>query len=356
MGIFRYKTKVSADHIGSANFVGEGFSLRTVAQFSIYSIKPRIDFYNGATKLAQFHGVGDQTNKSVKPIGLTFDALDGTDVTHGVATWPPFLDSVVVKRASDNAPRVIIKEASLVDTQAANFECFENGGSITRFVVYLNLRDADGSGGTAGVAFVEGEEYIVEVTGDFTHAEIVYPWPLWLASNNNYIAGHMFTALETGSQPKIYVLAADAPSGQATFDAFVTNNAAAFTANKEVKAMGGQVFTVETNFNNPTTDPLQFKGTQDADNDFTILLDEPQIYLDTTAATNGTGRSRIDPYNTLPALDDNTSVLVLSGSTVGSDTLTSDAIFTVQNGVVGGGGGGTGEAGVIGKLIGNPII
>ena len=351
MGIFRYKTKVNADHAGVPNFVGEGFSLRTAGTFSIYSLKPRIDFYNGATKLAQFHGVGDQTNKTVKPISLTFDALDGTDVTYGVDTWPPFLDSVVVKRASDNAPRVIIKEASLVDTIDATIECFENGGSTTRFVSYLNLRDADGSGGSAGVAFVEGEECIVEVAGDFTHAEIVYPWPLWLASNNNYIAGHMFTALETGSQPKIYVLAANAPSGQATFDAFVANNAAAFTANKETEAMGGQVFTVETNFNNPTTDPLQFKGTQDADNDFTVLLDEPQIYLDTTAEPNGTGRSRIDPYNTLPALDDNTSVLVLSGSTVGSDTLTSDAIFTVQNGVVGGGAGGSGEQFIISHNI-----
>jgi len=178
MGIFRYKTKVSFDHKATANFVGEGVSLRTVAQWSLYSIKPRIDFYNGATKLAQFHGVGDQTNKSVKPIGLTFDALAGTDVTYGGATWPPFLDSVTVKRASDNAPRVIIKEASLVEQADGTFELFENGGSTTRFSAFLCLRDADGSGGTAGTAFVDGEEYIVEVAGDFTHAELVYPWPL----------------------------------------------------------------------------------------------------------------------------------------------------------------------------------
>lgn len=336
MGMFRYKTRVVADTSGSPNLYGHGIGGQGGSGTLIHSLTPAFDFYDGATFLFRLHGINDTVNKTANPIKAFFDAsIAGSVISQSSPAWPSELHHIVCKRSSDNLARWITSPASLISGQTITSEGFDNGGATSRFASLYLTRDTDGSGDNAGAVYAEDEEVVFEISGDFTHVETVYPWPVWIASDNNYDEDHVFTALETGSQPKIYSLAAAAPSGQTSFDAFVSNNAAAFTANIEVEALGGGVFQIETDFNAPTANPLQLKETQNVDNDVLILKNEPLVYLDTVnGSPSNTGFSRQSPLDVLPVLSDNVEVLVMAGSTIGGQTFINDAVLTVQNSVL----------------------
>lgn len=346
MSIFRYKIKTA----NNANFYGHGFILNTSADPVALSFTPHFDFYDASgNALFRVTGVAYLAAKA-NNMRVNFDTAFGNEFSYGDTALPASLDRVRMA-AADGTEYMSddLTDASgnrYVDLTVQGYdvsEATDASGNYTRFTTAgspTNSYVGDASGNPPAV----DDELVVEFSGSFARVEVVMPYPAWQPMTA-YGVDHIWLAHQdaAGSNlPAIYgrIATATTVNTATDFDAFVTANGASFTGHTVVD-LGAGVFAVEkmNDFNDPPTSRVEFKAAWDR-NDIVLLHNEPEVYLDTTAVTNGSGRSRQDPYNELPALDDNTPVLVMAGSTVGSTTFASDALLTVQNGVVGSSGGG----------------
>ncbi len=339
MGMFRYKFK----SVGADNLFGHGIGQSGIATIN-HSASPHFDFYQGNTFLFRVTGVIFFIGAKGPHVAFNVDTLvAGSAISYSDTTWPANLDRLRTYKASDGSTFGADVTSATFDTTGQQTSInYENGGSQSRF---LSIK-GDSTTQTTSTS-LDNVDIVAEFSGNFTHVEMAYPWPLWAPSTNysavtanGFTTGHMFIAQETGQQPKIYSPPSDT-TGAADFDAFVAANSSEMTAAIKTDLLGGQVFAIETDFNNPATNRPEFKATQGT-SDIIPLYDEPSIYINTAAASDGTGYSRQSPRNVVPTLNDNDEVLVMAGSTIGETTFTSDALLTAQNGVVGGGGSSTG--------------
>ena len=334
MGMFRYKFK----SVGATALFGHGIAgngVNTINQ----SASPHFDFYQGNTFLFRVTGIVFFAGGKGPHVGFNVDTLAaGSVISYSDTAWPANLERLRTYKVSDGSTFGADVTSTTFDTTVQQTSInYENGGSQSRF---LGIK-GDSTTQTTSTA-LDNVDIVAEFSGNFTHVEMVYPWTLWAASTgysattaNGFTTGNMFVAQETGQQPKIYRPLANT-TGAADFDAFVAANSSEITAAIKTDLLGGQVFAIETDFNNPATNRPEFKATQGT-SDIIPLYDEPSIYINTAAASDGTGYSRQSPRNVVPTLNDNDEVLVMAGSTVGGTTFTSDALLTAQNGVVGGG-------------------
>lgn len=339
MGMFRYKFK----SVAASNFFGHGIGASGANTVNC-SASPHFDFYQGNTFLFRVTGISFFTGSKGRNTSFNVDTLvAGSAISYSDTAWPANLDRLRTYKVSDGSTfGADVTSATFDRTRQQTSLNYENGGSQARFLSIMG----DSTTQTTSTN-LDNVDIVAEFSGNFTHVEMAYPWPLWAANTgysaitaNNFTIGGMFIAQETGQQPKIYAPLTNT-TGAADFDAFVAANSSEITAAVKTDLLGGQVFAIETDFNNPATNRPEFKATQGA-SDIIPLYDEPSIYINTAAASDGTGYSRQSPRNVVPTLNDNDEVLVIAGSTVGGTTFTSDALLTAQNGVVGGGGSSTG--------------
>lgn len=339
MGMFRYKFK----SVGADNLFGHGIGSNGVSSIN-QSASPHFDFYQGNTFLFRVTGILFFAGAKGPHASFTVDTLAaGSVISYSDTTWPANLERLRTYKFSDGSTFGADLTSTTFDVVSPQTSVnYENGGSQSRFLGFKG----DSTTQTTSTP-LDNVDIVAEFSGNFTHVEMSYPWPLWAPSTNYsattanaFTAGNMFIAQETSQQPKIYRPLTDT-TGAADFDAFVAANSSEITAAIKTDLLGGQVFAIETDFNNPATNRLEFKAAQDT-SDVIILNDEPSIYINTVAASDGTGYSRQSPRNVVPTLNDNDEVLVMAGSTIGETTFTSDSLLTAQNGVVGGGGSSTG--------------
>lgn len=337
-----------------ANFRGHGAGMNNAITPFSFSLTPHFDFYDGSTFLFRLAGVcylaGGVKGTEMR---LFFDTtVPGSVIAYSDTTWPSVLDRVHIERLSDGATFGDDLTAAEFDSMVQHTTShYDVAGSASRFLMLKGSGDTY----TAGTPPTDGDMMLVEISGDFTHVRLAYPFPAWLASTA-YEDYHIFAAQETGDFPKLFVPNGSC-SGAASFDAFVTlNGGGGFATPNEVGMLGGGVFAQKLmhDFGAATDasgNSMQLKGAQDAVNDIILLNDEPLVYVDNSATGAGTGRSLQDAATSLPGgLANNTPVLIAAGSVVGGTSYPARSLVTVQGGLVGSGGSGGGD-GLVSDLV-----
>ena len=341
---------------------GIGFSASGPTPLT-HNLMPQLDFYDGATFLFRFVGFYWLTAKNTSFRVMVDTLAAGSVITYASTTWPTNLDRIRFYRKSDGEEfGADLTSSTFSATQQFSGEGYDKGGNTSRFLSINGdgtTQDTDASGNL----MTAGEKFVFEISGDFTHVVETYnfsPYQL----NTAYDATHIFSAQENNADPKYYILDASASASvlDNNFTDFLTRTGVGITTSADVA--GGQVFGIKplTAFGKDIYDAsgnviggnlIELKGTEDTTNDIIVLRDEPLIYYNASAGSNGSGRSRQDPYNTLPALSDNTPVLDMGGSTVGGTTTPDDdAVVVVQNGAIASSGGG---GGVVSSVI-QPLV